>query len=160
MVDVRIATSAEQPVNSDGAVSTVTGGEGDLVGLDSNGELVSADAATGAQVPAIGVLATPVDDHSTYPSGQFEYAAKLAESNRANINDDKVGYVKFGVEIENQDADWGFQTNGDNRVYLDEGGGFTQTRHTDSGDITQVVGVAIDDGESIFLDIQSDFTIN
>lgn len=160
MTDVRIATGAEQPVNSDGAVSTVTGDEGDLVGLDSSGELVNADAATGTQVAAVGLLATPVDDHSTYPTGQFEYAAKVGEANRADINDDKVGYVKYGVEVENVDTDWGFSTDGDARVYLDEGGGFTQTRHTDAGDITQVVGHAIDDGESIYLDIQSDFTIN
>jgi hypothetical protein len=160
MVDVRIATSAEQPINSDGAVSTVEAAEGDLVGLDTNGELVAADAATGAQVPAIGVLATPVEDPSNYPTGQFEYAAKTAEANRAAINDTKVGYVKYGVEIVNEDDDWNFQTNGDNRVYLDEGGGFTQTQHTDAGDITQVVGVAINDGNTVFLDVNSDFTIN
>jgi len=160
MVDVRIATSAEQPINSNGAVSTVTGSEGKLVGLDGNGELQDADAATGTQVPAVGLLAGPVDDPSNYPTGQFEYAAKTAEANRNAINDDKVGYVKYGVEIYNQDEDWGFSTSGDNRVYLDEGGGFTQTRHTDSGDITQVVGHAIDGGETVFLDIQADYTIN
>lgn len=160
MVDTRIATSAEAPINSDGFVSTITGDEADLVGLDSNGEIVAADAATGTQVPAFGVLAVPVDDPSTYPTGQFEYAAKQAESTRAAINDEKVGVVKYGVVIENQDADWGFQTNGDSRVYLDEGGGFTQTQHTDAGDITQVVGTAIDDGEKVFLDVQSDYTIN
>lgn len=160
MVDARIATSAEQPIHSNGAVSTVTGSEGDLVALDSNGELVSADAATGTQNPAIGVLATPVDDHSSYPTGQFEYAAKTAESNRADINNEKVGYVMRGVEVVNQDADWNFTTSGDNRVYLDEGGGYTQTAHTDAGDIRQVVGRAIDDGNTVYIDIQHDYTIS
>lgn len=160
MVDVRIATSAEQPINSDGQVSTVTLSEGDLVGFDSNGELVAADAATGAQVPAVGVAAVEVDDPSNYPSGQFEYAAKVAESQRTLINDDKAGYVKYGVEIVNADEDWNFSTDGDARVYLDEGGGYTQTRHTDAGDITQVVGHAIDDGNAIYLDVNSDFIIN
>lgn len=160
MVDVRIATGAEQPINSNGAVSTVTGAEGDLVGLNGDGELVAADAAAGTQVPAIGALATPVDDPSTYPTGQFEYAAKTAEANRAAINDDRVGYVSYGVEIVNEDADWGFSTSGDNRVYLDEGGGYTQTEHTGAGDIKQVVGRAIDDGNTVFLTVSADYTIS
>jgi len=160
MTDARIATGAEQPINSDGAVSTVTGGEGDLVGLDGNGELIAADANLNKQVPAIGVLAVPVDDPANYPAGQFEYAAKTAEANRATVDDDKVGFVRYGVEIYNRDEDWGFSTSGDNRVYLDEGGGYTQTAPGNVGDIVQVVGVAINDGETVFLDVSSDFTIN
>lgn len=158
MTDVRIATGAEQPINSDGAVSTVTGGEGDLVALDSNGELVSADAQAsgngGAEEPAVGVLTTPVDDPSSYPTGQFEYAAKAAEANREAINDGKVGYVKYGVELVNQDADWGF-TPGE-PVYLDVGGGFTQTEPSTAGDIQQVVGTA-HEAEVVYLDVQPDY---
>lgn len=155
MVDVRIATGAEQPIHSDGAVSTVTLSEGDLVGLDSDGELIAADAATGTAVPAVGVSAGPVDDPSSYPTGQFEYAAKAAESNRTLINDRKHGYVKYGVELVNQDADWTF-TPGE-PVYLGEGGGFTQTAPSDSGDIVQVVGVA-HEAEVVFVDIDPDYT--
>lgn len=155
MVDVRIATSAEAPINSDGAVSTVTGSEGDLVGMNSDGDLIAADAATGTAEPAVGVLATPVDDPSNYPTGQFEYAAKTAEANRANINDEKVGYVKYGVELYNQDEDWNF-TPGD-KVYLAEGGGYTQTAPSDAGDLVQVVGVA-HGAETVFVDIQIDYT--
>jgi len=159
MVDARIATSAEQPINSDGAVSTVTGSEGDLVGLDANGELVGADADDTVQVPAAGVLATPVDDPSTYPSGQFEYAAKTAEANRAAINDGKVGFVRYGVEIVNEDADWGF-TPGE-PVYLAVGGGWTQTKPTGTaGNLIQCLGIAGPDGESVFLDIESDYETN
>lgn len=158
MVDARIATSAEQPINSDGAVSTAVAGEGDLVGMDSNGELVLADAQAeangGAEQPAVGVLATPVDDPSTYPGGQFEYAAKLAESNRAAINDDKVGYVKYGIEIVNEDGDWGF-TPGD-PVWLDVGGGYTQTEPGTASDIQQVVGTA-HGPETVFLDINAQY---
>lgn len=159
MVDTRIATAAEQPIHSDGFVSTVTGVEGDLVGLDGNGEIVSADAATGTQIPAFGALAGSVDDPSGYPTGQFEYAALDAEANRTLINDGKVGVVKYGVEVVNQDDDWNFTTSGDSRVYLDEGGGYTQTRHTDAGDIAQVVGVAIEP-EVVWLDVQTDYTIS
>lgn len=154
MTDPKIATSAEQPINSDGAVSTVTGEEGDLVALDSNGELVAADAASGTAEPAVGLLATPVDDPSNYPTGQFEYAAKTAEANRAAINDHKVGYIRYGAEIVNRDEDWGF-TPGE-PVYLDTGGGFTQTEPSASGDIVQVLGYAID-AESVMLEIDPDY---
>jgi hypothetical protein len=158
MVDARIATSAEQPIHSDGAVSTVEVAEGDLVGLDSNGEIVAADAASGTQVPAVGVAAVPVDDPANYPGGQFEYAANVAEANRALINDDKVGYAKYGVEIANEDADWGF-TPGE-PVYLATGGGYTQSEPSGSGELVQVVGSAGPDGESVFLDIDPDYTTN
>lgn len=156
MTDVRIATSAEQPINSDGAVSTVEASEGDLVGMNSDGDLIAADAATGTAVPAVGVLATPVDDPSNYPSGQFEYAAKNAESNRASINNEKVGYIRYGVEIVNHDEDWGFTPS--EPVYLGEGGGFTQTAPSDSGDLVQYLGYAQEDGESVFLEIDGDYT--
>jgi hypothetical protein len=156
MVNVKIATSAEQPINSDGAVSTVTGEEGDLVGLDSNGELVAADADDAVAVPAVGLLATPVDDPSSYPTGQFEYAAKTAEANRAAINDDKVGYIRYGAEIVNKDEDWGF-TPGE-PVYLAVGGGFTQAKPDGTaGNIVQALGYAID-AESVMLEIDPDYT--
>lgn len=156
MVDVRIATGAEQPIHSDGAVSTVAGSEGDLVGLNSDGDYVAADAATGTAIHAVGVLATPVDDPSSYPSGQFQYAAETANANRAQINDQKVGHVRYGAEIVNEDADWGF-TPGE-PVYLAEGGGYTQTAPSDTGDIEQYVGYALPDGESVFLEIDGDYT--
>lgn len=156
MTDVRIATGAEQPIHSDGTPSTVTLSEGDLVGLDSNGELVAADADSGVAVKAVGVAAVPVDDPSTYPTGQFEYAAKAAEANRASINDEKIGYVRFGAEIYNQDEDWGF-TPGE-PVYLAVGGGYTQTKPTGTGEVQQVVGDAGPDGESVFLNIAPDYT--
>lgn len=159
MVDTRIATAAEQPIHSDGFVSTIEGVEGDLVGLNGDGEIVAADAVSGTAIPAFGVLAGPVDDPTGYPTGQFEYAALTAESNRNLINDQKVGVVKYGVEVVNQDEDWTFSTSGDSRVYLDEGGGYTQTRHTDAGDIAQVVGVAIEP-EVVWLDVQTDYTIS
>lgn len=165
MVDTRIATSAEQPINSDGTPSTVAAEEGDLVGLDSNGEIVLADADAGTAVKAVGVLATPVDDPSNYPGGQFEYAAKTAEANRASVNDEKVGYVKYGVEIVNEDGDWGW-TPGE-PVYLassadaQDAGDFTDTAPSGTtGEIVQVVGEVGPDGESVFLDIQPDYTTN
>lgn len=154
MTDVRIATSAEQPINSDGDVSTIEASEGDLVGKNADGDLVAADADSATAVHAVGLLATPVDDPSNYPGGQFEYAANVAESNRALINDHKVGYVRYGVEVENVDEDWGF-TPGE-PVYLAIGGGFTQTEPSATGEVQQYLGYAID-GESVFLEIDGDY---
>lgn len=159
MVDTRIATSAEQPVNSHGSVSTEVVAEGDLVSQNADGDFVAADAASGNAYPAVGLMATPVDDPSGYPGGQFEYAAKQAESNRAAINEDKVGCIKYGAEIVNEDGDWNFSTDGDSRVYLATGGGYTQTPPSTSGDVVQVVGHAVDDGNTIYLDIQTDYEI-
>lgn len=154
MVNPKIATSAEQPINVDGAVSTVTGDEGDLVGLDGSGELVAADAATGTAIPAVGLLAASVDDLSNY-SGDPQIVQSLIESNRELVNDDKVPYVRYGVEVVNKDQDWGF-TPGE-PVYLAEGGGFTQTKPADSGDLVQSLGVAVE-AEVIHLDIDPDYT--
>lgn len=154
MVNVKIATSAEQPINRDGAVSTVTGDEGDLVGLDGSGELVAADAATGTAIPAIGLLAASVDDLSNY-SGDPQIVQSLIESNRELVNEGKVPYVRYGVEVVNKDEDWGF-TPGE-AVYLAEGGGFTQTKPADAGDLVQVLGVAVEP-EVIHLEINPDYT--
>lgn len=165
MTDPRIATSAEQPINSDGTPSTVELSEGDLVGLNSDGDLVAADAASGTAVKAVGVAAVPVDDPSSYPTGQFEYAAQVANANRAQINDQKVGYVKYGVEIVNEDEDWGW-TPGE-PVYLassddsgDSAGDFTDTEPAGSGEVVQVVGEVQPDGESVFLNVDSDYSTN
>lgn len=156
MTDPEIATSAEQPINSDGAPGAQTMEQGDLVGLNSSGELVQADADSATAVHAVGVLAAPVDDESTYPSGQFEFAAKTAESNRASIqNGKKVGWVVYGAEIYNNDEDWGFTPS--EPVYLDVGGGFTQTKPSGSGEIVQYLGWAAPDGETVFLDIDGDY---
>lgn len=165
MTDVRIATGAEQPIHSDGTPSTVTISEGDLIALNSDGDIVLADAASGSTDKAVGVAAVPVDDHSTYPTGQFEYAAKAAEANRLDINGNKAGYVKYGVEIVNQDADWDW-TPGE-PVYLassddsgDSAGDFTDTAPAGSGELVQVVGEVGPDGNSVFLNIDPDYTTN
>lgn len=156
MVDTNIATSAEAPINSDGTVSTVTLSEAEPVGMDSSGELVAADADSASANKAVGVAAVPVDDPSNYPTGQFEYAAKAAEANRASINEEKVGYVKYGVEIVNKDEDWGWSPG--EPVYLAVGGGYTTTEPTGTGEVQQVLGEVGPDGESVFLDIQPDYT--
>lgn len=154
MVNPKIVTSAEQPINTDGAVSTVTGDEGDLVGLDGNGDLVSADASSTAAQPAIGVLAVPVVDPSTFPGGKYEFIDKQREAREEQINDNKVSFVHRGVIIENQDADWSFTPN--EPVYLDVGGGFTQTKPTGTGEVQQYLGVAVE-AEQVYLEMDYDY---
>jgi hypothetical protein len=156
MADPYIATSAEQPINSDGAVSTIAGGEGALVGLNSDGELVQADAATGSAEPAVGLLASPVRDPANFPAegGDFEFARTVGESQYNTINEEKVGYVRYGVEVHNRDEDWNF-TPGE-PVYLAEGGGFTQTEPSNSGDLVQCLGYAIE-AEYVMLEIDADY---
>lgn len=154
MANPKIVTSAEQPINSDGAVSTITGDEGDLVALDSNGELIAADADSGTAEPAVGVLAVPVVDPSTFPGGKYEFVDKERESRELQINDNKAPYVRGGVIVENQDADWSFSPG--EPVYLAVGGGFTQTEPTGTGEIQQVLGVA-HEAEQVMLDIDPDY---
>lgn len=155
MVDAKVATSAEQPINSDGAVAAEEIAEGDLVGLNGSGEIVAADADSGVQQPAIGVSAVSFDDPANYPSGDFEFAAKAAESQRNLVGDDKGGYILYGTEVYNRDEDWGF-TPGE-PVYLDVGGGFTQTKPSASSELVQAVGSAGPDGETVLLNVDADY---
>ena len=65
--------------------------------------------------------------------------------------------MKYGVILENADEDWGFTPG--QPVYLAPGGGYTQTKPSAAGDIIQVVGEATDDGEAIFLDVQTGYEV-
>lgn len=152
MVHARIATGAEQPINRDGAVSQYAGEEAELVGMDTSGDLVQADAASGTAINAVGVLAAPVTDPTNF---NHEELRVIVEANRELVGESRIGVVKYGVIIENADEDWGF-TPGE-PVYLATGGGYTQTEPSTTGDVQQVVGVATDDGEAVFVDVASDY---
>ena len=154
MTHVRIATGAEQPINRDGAVSAVAGEEGDLVGMDSNGDWVAADADSGVAQKASGILAAPVTDPSNYTHEELRV---IIEANRELIGENRISIVKYGVILENADEDWGF-TPGE-PVYLAPGGGFTQTVPSASGDLVQIVGEATDDGEALFLDVETGYEV-
>lgn len=152
MVHARIATGAEQPINRDGAVSQYAGEEGDLVGLDSNGDFVLADADSATAVKAVGVLAAPVSDPADY---SHEELRVIIEANRELVGESRIGAIKYGVIIENADEDWAF-TPGE-PVYLDVGGGYTQTAPSGTGDLVQIVGEATDDGEAVWIDVAIDY---
>lgn len=155
MVNARIATGAEQPINRDAGLAGEVGTEGDLVGMDSNGKIVLADAATGTAINAVGVLAAPVDDLSNY-SGSIDLVQSVVEAERVLVDRDRVACISYGVIIENSDEDWGFTPG--QPVYLGEGGGYTQSKPADTGDLVQVVGVATEDGETVFVNVDYDYT--
>ncbi|QSG06396.1 hypothetical protein [Halapricum desulfuricans] len=154
MVHVRIATGAEQPINRDGAVSQYAGEEGDLVGMDATGDWQMADADSGVAVNAIGVLAAPVTDPADFPNEELRV---VVESERELVGENRISVVKYGVILENADEDWGFTPG--QPVYLAPGGGFTQTAPSGVGDLVQVVGVATDDGEAMFLDVETAYEV-
>jgi hypothetical protein len=138
MVTARIATSAEQPINSHAALAGEPFSEGDLVGINSAGKLVKADADSASTVMAIGVALAPATQLSDYT----EEAVKLVvEANRALVDRDRITAVKYGIEVENGDDDWNF-TPGE-PVYLAPGGGYTQTAPSTTGDLIQIVGEAL-----------------
>lgn len=154
MTNVNIATSAEQPINRYGAVSQYAGSEGELVGQDSNGDWVKADADAATAVQAVGILYAPVTDPADYPT---EVVRQQVESNRELVGENRISAGSYGVVVENSDEDWGF-TPGE-PVYLAPGGGYTQTKPTGVGDIVQVVGRAAYDGEAVFLSIEDSHEI-
>lgn len=157
MVHARIATGAEQPINRDGGLAQAVVEEADLVGLDSNGDVVKADADAGTAVSAVGIAAAPTDDLANYANAP-DTVRSVIESERSLIGRDRIAFINHGVIVENADEDWGF-TPGE-PVLLGSGGGFTQTEPADaSGDLRQVVGVAIEDGNALFLTINYDYTV-
>lgn len=156
MTDIGIATGAEQPINRDGRVPAEELDEGDLVGLNADGELVAADADAAAQIQAIGVAFAPVVDESKYFDETVRQAVHSEQVTLQNGN--RIAYVRYGVILENADEDWGF-TPGE-PVYLAVGGGFTDVAPSGTDEVVQCVGYAIDDGEAVFLDIDADYEVS
>jgi hypothetical protein len=157
MVHARIATGAEQPINRDGGLAQAVVQEGDLVGLDANGDVVKADADSATAISAVGISAAPTDDLANY-SGSPDTVRSIIESERVLIGRDRVAFINHGVIVENADEDWDF-TPGE-PVLLAAGGGYTQDEPAGaSGDLRQVVGVAIEDGNALFLNVNYDYVV-
>mgnify|MGYP005865557275 CR=1 FL=1 len=143
MTNVKIATSAEQPINRHAAVAGETMHEGDLVGIDANGQMVQADPEG---VMALGVCMTPADDLANYAQDEVRL---VIEAERALINRDRVTATSNGVEVENGDGDWAFTPG--LPVYMGAGGEYTQTAPGTGG--VQVVGSALTE-DRIRLDVR------
>lgn len=155
MTDFNIATGEEQPLNRTGIDNIQFTGEhqGVPVGIDNSGaepQLVRADAGASANeagsgpVTAIGVLFP----REVLPAGQYggvtthpwdDVEAQIYEENRTKVGD-RATVVRKDIELVNDDEDTTF-TPGE-PVYLDVGGGFTQTKPSTAGEAVQVLGIA------------------
>lgn len=150
MVNARIATGAEQPINRDGAVAGEEYEEGDLVGINADGEIVLADAAS--EQAAVGVAFAPAADLDNYDDEYMpDIVRTTVEAERALVGRDRTAFGSFGFIVENSDEDWDF-TAGE-PVYLGDNGGYTQS----PGGFEQVVGMATDDGNAVFVRVSYDF---
>lgn len=142
MVDVNIASNTEYVENrqASGYVQYACD-EGDLLGIDSNGDTVQADAASGAsQAAARGVALGPAKDPANY-GNDFSETKLVVEANYDLVGESRKTYFEFGVRVRNADEDWDFTPN--EPVYLDKAGGFTQDLSAHgAGDLKQIVGYA------------------
>jgi hypothetical protein len=168
MADWNVATGAEQAINRTGTPNCQVVGEdvqGTLVGVSQNDddewELVEADAE--AEINALGVLfPEEVVDLDELPTGAYlaDIEEQLVQENKT-LAGDRAVFIVFGVEMINNDEDTEFTPN--QPVYLDVGGGFTQTKPDTAGDIQQAVGVCLPpnedggsnrvQGDRIYLDV-------
>jgi hypothetical protein len=139
-------------------MSGYAGAEGDLVGIDpATGDMVLADAAVGTAIPAVGVALNFVRDPADWASYP-EPVQATADEQYSRLGEHKVTAADHGIIVENVDEDWGFTPGG--KVYLGEGGGYTQTAPSDTGDLVQVVGVAVDDGEAVYVRVDFDHEVS
>jgi hypothetical protein len=151
MTDFKIA-NADGKVFKHGAPAAEKFEQGTPVGMDASGNYVVADADSGVAIPAVGVAMAPVRDLADY-AGMPESVRVTVEQNYVLINGNRVAAFTRGIELENNDEDSGFTPG--QPVYLAEGGGYTQTAPSGSGDLVQTLGVALTP-ERIALDVSYD----
>lgn len=140
MVNTNIASNTEYIENrqSSGTVQYECS-EGDLVAVDSNGDVVQADAANGVSGKARGVVMGRALDPANFGS-DFAETALVVESNYDLVGEARKTFFEYGIRVRNADEDWNFTPGAD--IYLAEGGGFTETAPTTSGSVVQKVGYA------------------
>ena len=157
MVNAKIATGAEQPINRDGATAGEEYEEGHLVGLNDDGYVVVADATEG--INAVGVSMAPATDPDNYDDEYMPEIVRTAvEEKHVLVGRDKTAFAKYGFIVENSDEDSDFDVG--KPVYLGDAGGFTQEPPVDPETIEQIVGFATDDGNAVFIDVETAYTEN
>lgn len=165
MVNFKFAKVKDTPLNRDGETSegSFTGTEADIVGLQANAdnetEVVGADADSASPQPAIGVLLEDVRARSywsttLHDNGSMERRLDESYATERTQPGDEVTYVSYGIYIEDTDGDKTFTPN--EPVYLAAGGGVTQTKPSSTGDIQQVLGVAVNQ-TTFKLDVAADY---
>jgi len=184
MPEWNLATGDQQPINRTGLDNIQESGEnqGMLVGVDNSGsepKLVQADAASDANgdgsapISAVGALfpreIIPEDVQNYVNDHPWSDVEEQIYTEDRTLTGDRVTLVQFGVELVNDgNTDSGF-TPGE-PVYLDVGGGLTQTKPSGSGEAVQCVGVALtpeDMGpgttnqgrERVLLDVDFDYEV-
>jgi len=159
MTNVKIASVSEDIENRQASgVVQYECEEGDLVAVNSDGDVVQADAAEGVSGKARGVVIGGAKDASKY--GQdFEETRLVVESEYDLVGEARKTYIEYGARLRNRDEDWGFTPGSD--IYLAEGGGFTDTEPSTSGSVIQKVGYAKDSGEEVvvFVDQHAEETV-
>jgi len=142
MTDVNVASMGERIENRQASgVVQYTASEGDLVAVDGNGDVVQADATNGVSGKARGVSLGPARDLSNYPQDpEIPQTEQMVKANYTLVGEDRLAYFEYGVRVRNADQDWDFTPGAD--IYLDEGGGFTETAPSTSGSVVQKVGYA------------------
>jgi hypothetical protein len=157
MTDWNIATGKEQPINRTGFDNVQESGsevQGMLVGIDNSGTdpmLVQADAGASANsagngpVTAVGALfpreIIPEDVANYVNQHPWDDVEEQIYREERTLTGDRATAVQYGIELVNDAEDTSF-TPGE-PVYLDVGGGFTQTKPSTSGEAVQVVGMAL-----------------
>lgn len=170
MVNFKFAKFKDAPLNRDGETldpnATLPLIEGDTVGLstdaDGNTIVVPADADSAVAQPAIGILMEEVRDRShwsanLHDNGSMSRRLDEAYNKERTQAGDEVTYFTHGIYLEDEDGEKSFTPN--EPVYLDVGGGVTQTAPSASGEIVQQLGVAVN-ATTFLLDVQFDYTTN
>lgn len=167
MANWNIATGEDQPLNRVAADNVqFEADQGQLVGIDYSGaepKVVPADADSATAIHTVGAFFHEgVVDTSTWDASPLaELEKQLADENLKQLGD-RVTFVRYGIEMTNDDDDTTFSPG--EPVLLAAGGGYTQTEPAGaSGDLRQVVGFALtpdDEGrDRIFLDVNADYTV-
>lgn len=165
MTNFKFSKVKDAPLNRDGETSegSFTGIEGDVIGLQDDGsgntEVVAADADSASPQPAVGVLLENVRDRSYWSANLHDngtMSRRLDEAYDKNRTQpgDEVTYVSYGIYLEDVDDSVTFTPN--EPVFLAVGGGVTQTKPSTTGDIQQVLGVAVNQ-TTFMLDVDYDY---
>lgn len=154
MTNFKFAKFKDAPLNRDGETLDPSASlpltEGGTVGLTENVDgdtiVVPADADSAVAQPMIGVLMEDVFARShwsvtLHDNGTMGRQLDEAYDKERTQAGDEVTYFTHGIYLEDEDETVDFTPN--EPVYLDAGGGFTQTEPSTTGDLQQVVGVAV-----------------
>lgn len=166
-MNFKFAKFKDTPLNRDGETLDPNANlpllEGDVIGLsedaDGNTIAVPADADSANAQPAIGVLMEEVRPRSYWSATLHDNGSMtrrlddLYEKERTQAGDE-ITYFTHGIYLEDEDGTVDFTPN--EPVYLDVGGGVTQTKPTGSGEVSQKLGVAVNT-TTFLLDVEQEF---